>query len=64
MKVQGLQSSGATQILVSSDGFTSAVIDVQLFPSSFVLTGPNNATGSLTVSQGTSAGLTVTAYRL
>jgi hypothetical protein len=64
LHVQALQSTGAAQILITGDGFTAAVVDVVLFPSGFILSGPNGVAGSHTVSQGSSAALTVLSARL
>ena len=63
--VQGLTSSGISNVTVTSAGLNSGVGTVTLAPSGFVLSGPNSpATQSFTLGLGSNVGLTVSAARL
>jgi len=62
--VQGLESIGTAQIIATSAGYTDGIATVDLFPSGFVLSGPNGSGGSFNMFQGASAQLNVQSARL
>ena len=62
--VQGLASSGTAQIVASTPGLADGISTVALFPSGFVISGPNGSGGSFQMFQGASALMTVQSARL
>ena len=62
--VQGLAPSGTAQIVASTPGLADGIATVALYPSGFVISGPNGSGGSFQMFQGASALLTVQSARL
>jgi hypothetical protein len=62
--VHALADTGTVQIEAYATGFTSALANVTLTPSAFVLAGPNGMGGTFSLSQGNNTQLTVSGARL
>src|SRR5205814_4506908 len=59
-----LGGSGTVTVAASATGYNTGVATVTLTPSGFVLAGPNGIGGSFSVTQGSTADLTISAARL